>query len=56
VPEIEITKGKKKKIVAGLIDASGSMSTYWAAMAKFWNQSIAESAEFLITFSHAAKF
>ena len=31
------------------------MGSYWAAMAKFWNQSIAESAEFLITFSHIAK-
>jgi len=41
VPGIEASKGKKKKIVAGLIDASGSMGSYWAAMAKFWNQSIA---------------
>jgi hypothetical protein len=54
VPAVEAVAGKKK-IVAGLIDASGSMGSYWAAMAKFWNQSIAESAEFLITFSHAAK-
>jgi hypothetical protein len=32
------------------------MGSYWAAMAKFWNQSIAPSADFLITFSHVAKF
>ena len=31
----------KKKVVAGLIDASGSMGSYWAAMVKFWNQTIA---------------
>ena len=31
------------------------MGSYWAAMVKFWNQTIAESAEFLITFSHIAK-
>ena len=45
----------KRKVIAGLIDASGSMGSYWAAMAKFWNQSIAPSADFLITFSHIAK-
>lgn len=54
VPAIEITNNKKK-VIAGLIDASGSMGSYWKAMVKFWNQSIAESAEFLITFSHIAK-
>lgn len=31
------------------------MGSYWAAMAKFWNQTIAQSADFLITFSHIAK-
>jgi hypothetical protein len=31
-------------VIVGLIDASGSMSSYWAAMAKFWNQTIAENA------------
>jgi hypothetical protein len=55
VPEVETSTAKKRKVVAGLIDASGSMGSYWAAMAKFWNQSIAESADFLITFSHVAK-
>lgn len=39
----------------GLIDASGSMGSYWQAMVKFWNQSIAETTDFLITFSHVAK-
>ena len=54
VPALELTSAKKK-VVAGLIDASGSMGSYWKAMVKFWNQSIAESAEFLITFSQKAK-
>ena len=38
VPEIELeSEGKKKKSIIGIIDASGSMSSYWAAMVKFWN-------------------
>ena len=54
VPEVDVVS-TKKKIVVGLIDASGSMASYWPAMAKFWNQSIAPQTEFLITFSHIAK-
>ena len=46
---------KKVKFVIGLIDASGSMGSYWPAMVKFWNQSIAPSASCVITFSHVAK-
>ena len=42
-------------MVIGLIDASGSMGSFWKDMAKFWNQTIAEHAHFLITFSQHAK-
>ena len=38
-----------------MIDASGSMSAYWQEMVKFWNKTIAEQCEFLITFSQNAK-
>lgn len=31
------------------------MGSYWKEMVKFWNQTIAPTAEFLITFSHIAK-
>jgi hypothetical protein len=31
------------------------MGSFWKDMAKFWNQSIAEQANMLITFSHTAK-
>ena len=55
IPEVESVSSKRKKLVVGLIDASGSMGSYWKAMVKFWNQTIAEQAEFLITFSHVAK-
>ena len=57
IPEVEMTNtvNKRQKVIAGLIDASGSMGSYWKAMVKFWNQSIAETAEFLITFSQKAK-
>ena len=55
IPEVEVETTKRKKVVAGLIDASGSMGSYWKSMVKFWNQSIAETADFLITFSHKAK-
>lgn len=55
IPDVETSTTKRHKLVVGLIDASGSMRSYWPAMVKFWNQSIAETAEFLITFSHVAK-
>lgn len=48
-------QGSKSKVIIGLIDASGSMGSFWKDMAKFWNQSIAEQATFLITFSQNAK-
>jgi uncharacterized protein with von Willebrand factor type A (vWA) domain len=38
-----------------LIDASGSMSSYWEEMVKFWNASIAQMAKIVITFSNSAK-
>jgi len=41
VPEVEAKTTKRDKVVVGLIDASGSMGSYWKAMVKFWNQSIA---------------
>jgi uncharacterized sporulation protein YeaH/YhbH (DUF444 family) len=41
VPEVEVKTTKKDKVIVGLIDASGSMGSYWKAMVKFWNQSIA---------------
>jgi hypothetical protein len=31
------------------------MGSFWKDMAKFWNQSIAEQSQFLITFSQNAK-
>ena len=55
VPEVEAKTTKKDKVVVGLIDASGSMGSYWKAMVKFWNQSIAQTAGFLITFSQKAQ-
>lgn len=38
-----------------MIDASGSMGSYWAAMVKFWNDKIAPQSDILITFSQTAK-
>lgn len=38
-----------------MIDASGSMGSFWKYLVKFWNQTIAEHAHFLITFSQNAK-
>lgn len=56
IPEVEMeTLGKKKKVIIGIIDASGSMGSYWASMVKFWNEKIAPQADTLITFSHDAK-
>jgi uncharacterized protein with von Willebrand factor type A (vWA) domain len=48
-------EGGKDKVIIGIIDASGSMGSFWKDMAKFWNQSIAEQANMLITFSQNAK-
>jgi len=31
------------------------MGSFWASMAKFWNEKIAPEADILITFSHSAK-
>jgi Mg-chelatase subunit ChlD len=31
------TVGSKKKLIIGLIDASGSMSSFWPSLVKFWN-------------------
>lgn len=45
----------KNKVVIGLIDCSGSMGSFWKDMVKFWNQTIAEQANILITFSQHAK-
>lgn len=42
-------------MVIGLIDCSGSMGSFWKDMVKFWNQTIAEQANILITFSQKAK-
>ena len=39
----------------GLIDASGSMGSFWGVMAKFWNDKIGPNCDFLITFSQTAK-
>ena len=50
-----MVEGVKNKIIIGLVDASGSMGSFWKDMAKFWNQSIAEQANLLITFSQNAK-
>lgn len=56
IPECqEETVGAPKQMVIGLIDASGSMNSYWKEMVKFWNKTIAEQCEFLITFSQVAK-
>ena len=56
VPELDLeTKGKKNKFVIGVIDASGSMGSYWKAMVKFWNERVAPQTNTLITFSHVAK-
>ena len=44
-----------QKVIIGIIDASGSMGSFWKDMAKFWNQSIAEQTNILITFSADAK-
>lgn len=38
-----------------MIDASGSMGSYWAVMVKFWNEKIAPQSDILITFSQQAK-
>jgi uncharacterized protein with von Willebrand factor type A (vWA) domain len=38
--------------VIGIIDASGSMSSYWKEMVKFWNESVAPLAKFVITFDN----
>ena len=54
LPELPEKDGKSK-VVIGLIDASGSMGSFWKDMSKFWNQTIAEHTHFLITFSHSAK-
>lgn len=50
-----MVEGSKDKVIIGLIDASGSMGSFWKDMAKFWNQSIAPQANLLITFSQNAK-
>ena len=57
IPELSdsISGGMKSKVIAGLIDASGSMGSFWKDMVKFWNQTIAEHTHFLITFSQSAK-
>ena len=57
IPELIDSKeeGKKAKVIIGLIDASGSMGSFWKDMVKFWNQTIAEQAHMLITFSQTAK-
>lgn len=43
---------KEANFVIGVIDASGSMSSYWKEMVKFWNASVAELAKFVITFDN----
>lgn len=57
IPELpaEMAGGAKHKVIIGVIDASGSMGSFWKDMAKFWNQCIAEQANILITFSQNAK-
>jgi len=41
--------------VIGIIDASGSMSSCWNDLTKFWNQSLAKSVDFIIVFDTTAK-
>lgn len=43
---------KEPNFVIGVIDASGSMSSYWKEMVKFWNESVAPLAKFVITFDN----
>ena len=46
---------KQQTFVIGIIDASGSMVTYWEEMVKFWNASVAPLTKICITFSNTAR-
>lgn len=53
VPGLE--SEKSEQLVVGLVDASGSMGSYWVEMVKFWNKSVAPVCSFLVTFSAHAR-